>query len=322
MARKAKCWRWVTGSHGAKVTAFERVPGGPLYIGIPRVGGGYDRISLGHSDRTIAMTEAAKTAARRQAGTSQAGPLTLAGLFTLYLKAVSGNQSAHHAKNTQRSAALWSRWLGPDFKVERIGPSEWESFIRLRSSGELDAQGRMVPDADTREPAGPRTVARDLKMLRAACRRATIEHTSAGAFLLAADPTRGLAVPMEKNPDRPCYDVDRCDQLMAVADRVHMRIGTGRTTRMERSHLRTIIRLAADTGRRVSSILALAWSDWRPDLGKYGKLRWRAEEDKVGREWWSPVTPEVRAELEALRRERPAVGDVLMFRPRIIRACR
>ena len=125
MARKAKCWRWVTGSHGAKVTAFERVPGGSLYIGVPPVGGGYDRISLGHSDREIAMSEAAKVAARRQAGGSYAGPLTVAGLFALYLKAVSDSQSAEHSVNTMRSAALWTRWLGPDFKVERFGPSEW-----------------------------------------------------------------------------------------------------------------------------------------------------------------------------------------------------
>jgi hypothetical protein len=184
MARKAKCWRWVTGSHGAKVVAFERVPGGSLYLGISRVGGGYDRESLGHTDREIAMSAAATLAARRQAGDNHTGPLTVAALFALYLKAVSGNQSAHHSTNTKRSAAMWTRWLGPDFKVERFGPSEWESFIRLRSAGELDAQGRMVPDPDNRDPAGPRTVARDLKMLHAACRRATIERTGTGTFLL------------------------------------------------------------------------------------------------------------------------------------------
>lgn len=178
-----------------------------------------------------------------------------------------------------------------------------------------------MSDSTEREVAGPRTVARDLKMLRAACRRATIERTNGGAFLLAADPTRGLTVPVEKNPARPVYDAERCEKLMDVADRVPMLAGFGKYgkegqhSRQERSHLRTILRLAGDTGRRVSSILALEWGDWTPDLGKYGKLRWRAEEDKVGREWWSPVTPEVRLELETLRRERMAigVGAVLLF---------
>lgn len=108
---------------------------------------------------------------------------------------------------------------------------------------------------------------------------------------------------------------------MAVADQVPMLVGLGKykkegaSAKQERSYLRTILRLTSDTGRRVSSILALEWTDWKPDLGKYGKLRWRAEEDKVGKEWWSPVTPEVRAELETLRRERMAIGlgAVLLF---------
>lgn len=42
-------------------------------------------------------------------------------------------------------------------------------------------------------------------------------------------------------------------------------------------------------------------------------LRWRAEEDKVGKEWLAPVTPEVRDELERFRRERPGLGDGLLF---------
>ena len=54
-----------------------------------------------------------------------------------------------------------------------------------------------------------------------------------------------------------------------------------------------------------------AW--WLAELGTNGQLRWRAEEDKVGREWWAPVTPEVREELERLRRERPGVGEALLF---------
>lgn len=312
--RKPKCWRWTTGAHGSTVVAFEREPGGQLYVGVPRPGGGYNRISLGHTDREQAMKDAEALAARRRAGGDHGGPLTLAALFSLYTKSVMGKQSAHHSRNTLRSAEMWVRWLTPEFRVERFGPSEWESFVQLRTSGELDARGRIVSDPEKRELAGPRTVARDLKMLRAACRRATIERTPTGSFLLAADPTRGLAVPVEMNPHRPVYDADRCDKLMAVADRVPMRIGKGKDARQERSHLRTILRLASDSGRRVSSILALEWPDWRPDLGKHGKLRWRAEEDKVGREWWSPVTPEVRAELEALRRERMTIGAVrLMF---------
>lgn len=313
MARKAKCWRWVTGSHGAKVKAFERTPGGPLYIGVPTATGGYRRVSLNHTDREAAMREAAALAARRQAGDAQPRRLTISAMFALYTQAVKGKQSETHSADTSRAAEMWTRYLGSDYEVRKFGAREWDTFTRLRASGELDARGHLVTDHDKREPVGPRSVARDLKALRAACRRATIERTAGGDFVLEADPTRGLALPVEKNPRRPVYDSARFDKLMAVADRVEMRLGLGKEARWERSHLRTLLRLAHDTGRRISSILALRWSDWHPELGKHGNLRWRAEEDKVGKEWFAPVTPEVRDELERLRRERPGVGDALLF---------
>jgi integrase len=313
MPRKAKCWRWSAGSYGARVKAFERVPGGPLYIGVPLAEGGYRSVSLGHTDRERAMSEAAALAARRQAGDKSSGPLTIAATCALYLKSVDGKQSRVHSADTRRGAECWTRYLGSDYHIERFGPSDWDAFARLRGSGEIDARGHYVPDPAKREPVGPRIVSKDLKMLRAACRRATIERTATGAFILTADPTRGLALPVEKNPRRPCYDAARVDALMAVADRVQMRVGLGRGGQYERSHLRTLLRLASDTGRRISSILALRWADWRPDQGTNGMLRWRADSDKLGREWTAPVTLEVREELERLRRERPGVGEALLF---------
>ena len=282
MARKAKCWRWVTGSHGAKVKVFERVPGGALYIGVPLPEGGYRRVSLNHNDREVAMREAATLAARRQAGDARPSRLWVAEMFALYTRAVQGKQSPVHAAETARMAEMWTRHLGSDYEVRKFGPREWETFIQLRAVGELDARGRFVTDPDKRERVGPRVVAKALKALRAACRRATIERTANGDFVLEVDPTRGLALPVEKNPRRPVYDSARFDALLAVADRVQMRHGWGKEARWERSHLRTLLRLAGDTGRRISAILALQWSDWRPDLGTYGRLRWRAEEDKVG----------------------------------------
>jgi integrase len=315
MSRKAKCWSWVTGGYGVTVKLFERVPGGPLYIGVPRPKGvgGYRAVSLKHTDRDTAIREAKILAARRQAGDGLTGPLTVATVFDLYTRAVLPKQCPVYAAETLRQAEMWTRHLGAAFDVRKFGPREWETFGRLRASGELDARGHVVTDTDKREPVGPRVVAKDLKALRAACRRATIERTPSGSFVLESDPTRGLALPVERNPRRPVYDTARVDKLTAVADQVTMRLGWGKEARWERSHLRTLLRLAGDTGRRVGAILALQWADWRPELGTNGQLRWRAEEDKVGREWWAPVTPEVREELERLRRERPGVGEALLF---------
>lgn len=317
MARRPKCWQWSTGSRGARVRVAERVPGGPLYVMVPhqRPNGswGWRKVSLGHRDKERAMAEAAQLSARRQSGDTPLGPLTVATLFEVYLRSVEGKHSPSHARETRRITKLWTAYLGGSFDVTKFGPAQWDAFARLRATGELGASGKRVTDPEKQEPVRSRTIAKELKVLRAACRRATIERTSSGAFLLLADPTRGLTLPVEKNPRRPICESDRFDQLLAVADRVQMRIGFGEKAKWEPSYLPTLLRLAGDTGRRISSILALRWSDWQAERGTYGMLRWRAEEDKVGREWWAPVTPEVRDELERVRRLRPGVGDALLF---------
>jgi integrase len=282
-------------------------------MGVPLTEGSYRAVSLKHSDREQAMRDANALASRRQAGHGAIRRLTVAALFDLYTRAALPNQSEKHGTETVRVAEMWTRYLGADYEVRRLGPREWDLFIRLRASGELDSHGRLVRSAPKRALVGPRSVAKDLKVLRAACRRATIERTATGAFVLDVDPTRGLTLPVERNPSRPVSTSARFDSLMAIADRVQTRVGWGKHARSEASPLRTLVRLAGDTGRRISAILALQWRDWRPDLGTYGKLRWRAEEDKVGKEWWAPVTPNVREELERLRREQPGVGAALLF---------
>ena len=140
------------------------------------------------------------------------------------------------------------------------------------------------------------------------CRFATCHRRPDGSFLLDVDPTRGLPLPRERNPARPICDDQRLAQLLEVADQVSM----GRAGR-ERSYLRELLILAAHSGRRIGAIVALRWSDWSPDRGSYGMLRWRADSDKLGQEWIAPVSPEVRDALEALRAERPGVGEAWIF---------
>ena len=53
-----RLWKCSIGAHGYTVRVFERVPGGSLYIGVPRPGGGYDRFSLRHRNKEAAMRAA------------------------------------------------------------------------------------------------------------------------------------------------------------------------------------------------------------------------------------------------------------------------
>lgn len=272
-------------------------------------------VSLRHRDRDRAKEEAQTLAARRQKGDQPLERLTVAAMFDLFTRSVLPRQCAHHVEELTRGIELWTRFLGGSRVVETIGPSDWDAFERARATGDIDGRGRPVTEPDKRRPVGPRTIQKEMKILRAACRRATIDRTPTGGFLLAADPTRGLTMPSEKNPKRPTADSERFDKLLAVAHQVKMRRGWGRKAVWEPSYLPILLRLAGDTGRRISSILALRWNDWRPGEGSRGALRWRAETDKLRKEWVVPVSPAVDAELrlELERRGPSEPPDGLLF---------
>lgn len=308
MGRKAKLWSHRAGSYGSGVRVAERVAGGPLYAMTPKHGGGWIKVSLGHRDKDRAIQEASALAARRQGGDEPLQRLTVAQTFDLFSRAVLPRQCPRHRVELSRSMELWTRFLGGNRVVETIGPGEWEAFQRVRTTGEIDGRGRAVAKTEDRRPVGPRTQAREMKVLRAACRRATIERTKAGGFLLAYDPTRGLALPTERNPKRPTCDTERFEKLQAVAHAVKMRKGVGKAAVMVPSYLPILLLVAGETGRRISAILALRWSDWRPSEGTHGFLRWRAASDKLRKDWDVPVSAAVETELR-LERERCGAAE-------------
>lgn len=116
-------------------------------------------------------------------------------------------------------------------------------------------------------------------------------------------------MPSEDNPRRPVMTDERYEAMLEAAENHRMRRGEKKT----RSYLREILTVVGETGRRISSVLALRWSDWSPEEGSHGELRWRAEEDKIGREWVTPVTPAVREALRPQRRRFPGVGEAWVF---------
>lgn len=316
----ASTWSISVGPHGATVRARERRRGGNVYLEAydPSIGG-TRRQSLGFKVRDTdgklveesvvkAKAKAAELSNRLIAGEAPGRDVTVSDLFKLFRREEVRHNAERYRKVMRRQLAAWEQFLGPRFVVSRFGPREWNAYTRQRASGEIDARGKRVSDPDKRTEVSPRTVAKDLKLFRQACLFGTRYRTRRGDFLLGADPTRGLDLPKTTNPRRPVCDDQRYEALLKVADRVEM--GQHDT---ERSYLRELLVLAAHTGRRIGAIVALRWSDWTPDAGSYGVLRWRAEEDKIGREWTAPVTPEVREALQALLRERAEVGEKWIF---------
>jgi hypothetical protein len=79
----------------------------------------------------------------------------------------------------------------------------------------------------TTRPVGDRVVQKDLLILRAVCRWACNFRDEHGRLLLDGDPTRGLQVPAEKNPNRPVTSHDRVDAIRAVYGGVTTRVEGG-----------------------------------------------------------------------------------------------
>lgn len=326
MARQPRLWTYQAGHRGQRATARERALGGNVWLfAYDRSLNGYRKHSLGFSVRDAAGALVAEDVARAEAATDdlsarlrrQVRPfdaepevLTLGALVDTFRREVVAGQTERHAADTEHELTLWLGYLGAGFAVSMLGLREWNAFRRQRASGEVDSAGKTVADPDARRPVGARAVAKSLKVLRHLCRFAALYRTSGGRFLLEADPTRGLEIPEEANPKRPRTDADRYAKLLAVASRVRMANANGERVA---SYLPQLLTLAYHTGRRISAVLALRWSDWRAAEKPYGALFWRAAHDKIGRDWLTPVRPEVRACLEAFQREQLGLGNALLF---------
>lgn len=319
-------WSHSVGERPYKVTVYERRPGGNLYVRVwdPSARGGegnWIRRSLKHDDRERAKDYAAEQHAKLRKGEAeiQAGGGTLARLFTLYEKHRTPHKSEAEQEGDARRIELWTRVLGADQDPETISRAAWERFISRRSAGEIDARGRPKdhPDHVDRGEVGPRTVERDLRFLLAVLNWGTDWRTEDG-YLLSENVCRGYPVPQEKNPSRPVATDARVAAVRKAAPELTMDVTWGETREAVPSHLPAIFDLAVETGRRLSAILALTYSDLRLDTGPHGAIRWPAETDKQGRESTVPVSPRARQALDRhtarMRRlDLPGIGDAPLF---------
>jgi len=114
-----------------------------------------------------------------------------------------------------------------------------------------------------------------------------------GRVLLDFNPLKGLPPPKEKNPRRPVLTDGEYRALLAVAPQIDWRFETS-------------LVLAHETGHRIGSIRHLRWRD--VDLQR-GRLRWRAEVDKIQFEHATPLTEVAAAVLGRAKRNRPAIGE-------------
>lgn len=306
-------WTHSVGSPPNTVCVFERTPGGPLYC---RVWDPHTRRHLKHGlrhrDRAAAKAYAADLHARLIQGENEvrAGRIRLSRLFALYLEHQTPQKGERMRKEDPTRVELWTRFLGADKDPLGLTLREWEDFVRARLAGEVDARGRRVRKEEDRRPLGPRTVERDLRFLLAVLHWGTTWRDEATkTYLLRENPARGYPIPRERNPKRPVATQERYEAIRAVSDRVLIDDEV-------RSPLSEVLDLAVATGRRLSAILGLRYSDLLLERSKsapHGAIRWPADTDKEGREQVVPLGPLARRAIDRVMEERPGIGSTPLF---------
>lgn len=302
-------WSYKCGAHGSRVRIRERRYGGAVYIETWDGSiNGYRKRSLGFAVRTESgrLVPSAVARAKREAlalahQLAQNEPIeadvTLGWLIMLFRAEKVSHLSGTYRTDTARYLTWIENFLGVDCRVATLGPPEWDGIARALAQGRVDHRG--LP-SNVAQPVGPQTARRILKLLRQLCLFGTRYRRRGGGFLLTVDPTRGLSLPTVADPARPVAVDKRTGALLRVADQVH-------------EYLPALLVLARDTGRRIGAITRLRYSDWLPDVGTCGAIRWRADSDKLGRTTVVPVTSDVRDVMEQIRRDRPGVGDAYLF---------
>jgi len=299
MKRKArKAWSKSFGPYGCRVRVFARV-GGMLYMETRVRGKPLEIKSLEHRDRGQAVEQAKERQAQEAlhiAPPAKRDAVTLGALLDAYEARQKERTDLRPsaAADTARAVTYWKAALGAATDAARVTLDAVERACERRRTGAVNARGEAV-EADKRRPVRARAVGADLEMLRAAYRWAVIK-----ARLLPANPIAGLEIAEEANPRRPVATADRYDATRAVADRVTMELrGDGKRLEVP-SYLPELLDLAYATGRRISAICALRYSDLRLDVQPFGAICWPANTDKMGKERTAQIDERARKALDRI----------------------
>ena len=248
------------------------------------------RRSLRHRDWARAKRQADEIAAGLAESVAtdvtEAKPelLTLKTLFDIYGEEVTPTKAERSWKYDQAAMKMFLRFFGQHRKAATLSQRDWDRFIRARRAGTTGGN---------RQPAGARTIQRDLKFLLAVLNWAARSRDEEGRLLLESNPLRGLKAPSEKNPLRVILTQAEYEALLRVADEVDWRY-------------RVALVLAHETGHRIGAICQLRWSDIDLDTNS---IRWRGEHEKTGYEHRTPITSMAQAVLVEARRRNPGIGD-------------
>ncbi len=268
---------FITGEHGVnRVWLWKRSGSDSLYLGWydTPISGPRRRRALSLGQVSIAegkrRAEALASELRQEGQARAPAEITLRTLVRLYYEQQTPTKSRSAQSHDRRALPLFLRCWGEHRAVSSLRPLDWDLYVRQRRAGTLAPEGREG------RPVRDRVLEQDLSLIRA------VLHWGVRNELLDREPMAGCKIPREKNVRRPLLFEEEFEAMLRVADDVHPMCGLA-------------LLLAHETGHRSQSVRMLRWDD--VDLAA-GRIRWRAEHEKSGKEHVVPVSPRL---LDALR---------------------
>jgi integrase len=290
-------WTLSLGQRGMRVRLFQKRRDGVFFRAVWIPGSGCDQASLQTNNRDEAERLGRELLAALQEAN---GPLSMGTVRLGELARRYQAECTTHLDNTPRTIKYEAtlidrmvRFFGPNFDVQRLTDLEWRRFELARRSGATKGENGK-PD----KCVSDRSVHGDFVLLRTMLSWACRVRLPSGQRWLDRDPLDGVTVRQEKNPKRPIASWNRF-----VRTRTALQQFAANATDISTAHrwikVEFALVLAEATGRRIGSIRALCWEDFDLDAQL---VTWRAEYDKRGVEWVTPIPDRLCDEVAKFRK--------------------
>ncbi len=298
------------GDYRSRVSVYEET-NGVFYL---RTSGKKPK-SLGHRNFDRVRREAKDRYAKLELNLTSDGA-TVGDAIQLYLEHQSPKRTPAVQGEDRRRAEMWARVLGADKNLLDVTAKDWDDFTRDRLTGTINGRGEDVRPKDRDDCAvGKRAVGGDQKWLRGVVLWAlNWKNPATKQFVLNENPLRGFAFTDEANPRRPVATQDRFEKVRAVSDHIDMEVYRGGKRFKVRSCLSEVLDIVNCTGRRISAIISLRYSDLvLKGGGPYGAIQWPADTDKEGKVWFVPMSAPLRAAIDRVLADRQVIGTAYLF---------
>jgi len=274
--------RWIRslGHRGVRVRLFQKRKDGAFYRDVWVPGEGIDRRSLQTIDRSeaekLGLGLLGELIAHGKA--LRNGAVLLGDLWKRFSKECTAwlDNEPHTKLDDQGRADVLLAYFGDGCDVRELTAADVQLYSAARRGGGIKVDADRIT-----KTVRARSVASDLRLLKAMLRWATTVRVKAGRERwLDRNPLDGVSVEREKNPRRPLATWERFQKTREALAKLRVEAESN-DVRLKWTRLELALVLVESTGRRVGSVRNLAWED--VDLTR-NVLTWRAASEKTRRD--------------------------------------